>query len=150
MVSVAMRRRTVWVSLLGLGIVFGACGQEPREETVASAPSAAPAAPTAAAVDAAQPTAVATVAPAAPPAPAAEAKAVEYETEELPEADLMPETLAEQRAAMFRRMKAILLLDDAQIAALTAQLNCGDLDGDGEVAGPDLGLMLLNYGPCAQ
>jgi hypothetical protein len=39
---------------------------------------------------------------------------------------------------------------DAQNATLTAQLECGDLDGDGEVAGPDLGLMLLNYGPCAQ
>ncbi|NBV64432.1 MAG: hypothetical protein EBR71_08200, partial [Planctomycetes bacterium] len=35
-------------------------------------------------------------------------------------------------------------------AALTAQLECGDLDGDGEVAGSDLGLVLLNYGPCTR
>ena len=37
----------------------------------------------------------------------------------------------------------------ASNAALTAQLNCGDLDGDGEVNGADVGLQLINYGPCA-
>ena len=35
-------------------------------------------------------------------------------------------------------------------AALTARLECGDLDGDGEVAGSDLGLVLLNFGPCTR
>ena len=35
-------------------------------------------------------------------------------------------------------------------AALIAQLECGDLDGDGEVAGSDVGLMLLNFGPCTR
>lgn len=35
-------------------------------------------------------------------------------------------------------------------AALTAQLNCGDLNGDNEVNGEDFGLQLLNYGPCPQ
>ena len=38
---------------------------------------------------------------------------------------------------------------NAQVAALTAQLNCGDLNGDNEVNGADVGLMLVNYGPCA-
>jgi hypothetical protein len=37
---------------------------------------------------------------------------------------------------------------DAQIAALTAQLNCGDLTGDGEVNGADLGKMLISWGQC--
>ena len=37
----------------------------------------------------------------------------------------------------------------AQNAALTAQLNCGDLDGNGEVNSADIGLMLVSYGPCA-
>ena len=37
---------------------------------------------------------------------------------------------------------------DAQIAALTAQLNCGDLDGNGEVNGADLGRMLISWGQC--
>jgi len=32
--------------------------------------------------------------------------------------------------------------------ALTAQLNCGDLDGDGEVNGGDLGKMLISWGQC--
>jgi alpha-tubulin suppressor-like RCC1 family protein len=35
-------------------------------------------------------------------------------------------------------------------AALTTQLSCGDLDGDGEVGGADIGLVLLNFGPCTQ
>jgi len=35
-------------------------------------------------------------------------------------------------------------------AALTARLECGDLDGDGEVGGADIGLVLLNFGPCTQ
>ena len=39
---------------------------------------------------------------------------------------------------------------NAQVAALTAQLNCGDLDGNGEVNGADVGLQLMNYGPCPQ
>jgi hypothetical protein len=39
---------------------------------------------------------------------------------------------------------------NAQVTALTAQLNCGDLDGDGEVNGADVGLQLINYGPCPQ
>ena len=38
---------------------------------------------------------------------------------------------------------------NAQVTALTAQLNCGDLNGDGEVNGADVGLQLMNYGPCA-
>jgi len=37
----------------------------------------------------------------------------------------------------------------SQNAALTAQLNCGDLNGDGKVNGADVGLQLVNYGPCA-
>ena len=45
---------------------------------------------------------------------------------------------------------AEVLEKDAQIVALTAQLECGDLDGDGEVGGADIGLVLLNFGPCAQ
>jgi hypothetical protein len=37
---------------------------------------------------------------------------------------------------------------DAQIVALTAQLNCGDLDGDGAVNGADLGKVLIGWGQC--
>ena len=44
---------------------------------------------------------------------------------------------------------ALLATANAQVAALTAQLNCGDLNGDGEVNGADVGLQLINYGPCA-
>ena len=44
---------------------------------------------------------------------------------------------------------ALLATANAQVAALTAQLNCGDLNGDGEVNGADVGLQLMNYGPCA-
>jgi hypothetical protein len=36
----------------------------------------------------------------------------------------------------------------SQITALTAQLNCGDLNGDGEVNGGDLGKMLISWGLC--
>ena len=39
---------------------------------------------------------------------------------------------------------------DSENTALTTQLNCGDLDGNSEVNGADVGLMLVNYGPCAQ
>ncbi len=35
-------------------------------------------------------------------------------------------------------------------AGLSAQLNCGDLDGDGEVNSADIGFLLINYGPCPQ
>jgi len=36
----------------------------------------------------------------------------------------------------------------AQLAIVTAQLQCGDLDGSGDVGSEDLGMLLLNYGPC--
>ena len=42
-----------------------------------------------------------------------------------------------------------LAVANAQVAALTAKLNCGDLDGDGEVNGADIGLTLVSYGSCA-
>ena len=37
---------------------------------------------------------------------------------------------------------------DAQVAALTARLNCGDLNGDGEVNGADLGKLIIGGGQC--
>ena len=40
------------------------------------------------------------------------------------------------------------IIDLAEITALTAQLNCGDLNGDGEVNGGDLGKMLISWGLC--
>jgi hypothetical protein len=46
--------------------------------------------------------------------------------------------------------QAQLAAADAQIVLLTTQLSCGDLDGDGEVGGADIGLVLLNFGPCTQ
>ena len=36
----------------------------------------------------------------------------------------------------------------AQNTALTARLNCGDLNGDGEVNGADLGKLLISWGQC--
>ena len=36
----------------------------------------------------------------------------------------------------------------AQLAIVTAQLQCGDLDGSGDVGSEDLGMLLLNYGQC--
>jgi alpha-tubulin suppressor-like RCC1 family protein len=36
----------------------------------------------------------------------------------------------------------------ASNTALTARLNCGDLDGNGEVNGGDLGKLLISWGQC--
>ena len=121
MSSVSMRRRLVGVGLLGLGSLFIACGQEPREETVANAPPPMTSASPADAASAAPPPAANADTPATPAAtasPALPVAAVAFESEELPEAELMPDSLADQRAAMFRRMRAVLLLDDGQVAAL--------------------------------
>ena len=43
---------------------------------------------------------------------------------------------------------AELIMVTAQLATVTAQLQCGDLDGSGDVGSEDLGMLLLNYGPC--
>ena len=43
---------------------------------------------------------------------------------------------------------AELVTVTAQLATVTAQLQCGDLDGSGDVGSEDLSLLLLNYGPC--
>ena len=37
---------------------------------------------------------------------------------------------------------------DSENTALTAQLTCGDLNGDGEVNGGDLGKLLISWGQC--
>ena len=37
---------------------------------------------------------------------------------------------------------------NARVTALTAQLNCGDLNGDGEVNGADLGKLIIGWGQC--
>ena len=74
MSSVSVRRRSVGLSLLGLGLVFVACGQEPREETTTTpvAPSGTPAAVE---VPNAPATVALTAEPAAPGAPAPSAHA---------------------------------------------------------------------------
>lgn len=43
---------------------------------------------------------------------------------------------------------AELVTVTAQLATVTAQLQCGDLDGSGDVGSEDLGLLLSKYGPC--
>ena len=43
---------------------------------------------------------------------------------------------------------AELITVTTQLAVVTAQLACGDLDGSGDVGSDDLGLLLLNYGRC--
>ena len=43
---------------------------------------------------------------------------------------------------------AELIIVTTQLAVVTAQLACGDLDGSGDVGSDDLGLLLLNYGTC--
>jgi len=111
------------------GVLFAtlvACGQEARDE--------APFQPSPSAADAPQPTPTpATV----EPAPTASADAerpvppAEYESDELPEAELMPETLAEQRAAMLRRMRALHGLEDSEVAALEAILGRSKHMGQG-------------------
>ena len=40
------------------------------------------------------------------------------------------------------------IADSAELAIVTAQLHCGDLDGSGDVGSEDLGMLLLNYGQC--
>ncbi len=53
----------------------------------------------------------------------------------LPDEDLVPKTVEEQRAAMFRRMKVMLGLSDAEIDAVAAIVNASPVTGQGN---PDL------------
>ncbi len=122
MSSVLFRQRSKWSALLGFGVAVAACGQEPRDEAFVTVPSAVPSAvtvapppPAADAPSAASERQAASASPTVPSAPL-----VEYETEELPELELMPDSLVLQRAAMFRRMRAVLGLDDGEVAALEA------------------------------
>ena len=65
-----------------------------------------------------------------PPA-ASGAGGVEYEASELPEPELVTPTLPEQRAAMFRRMRALGVANDAQIATMQAILEKSRWGGQG-------------------
>ncbi|MCC6521073.1 MAG: SUMF1/EgtB/PvdO family nonheme iron enzyme [Polyangiaceae bacterium] len=65
---------------------------------------------------------------AAPPPP------VEYESDELPEADLEPATLPEQRAAMVRRMRALGVVGDEGAAAVAALMASSKMMGQGNPA----------------
>jgi formylglycine-generating enzyme required for sulfatase activity len=125
-VSTPRHSRVFGATLATLLVV--ACGQESRDEASFQ--------PSPRAADAPQPTITpATVEPAATGSAAAEAEpvpaAVEVETDEVPEADLMPETLADQRAAMLRRMRALHGLEDSEVAALEAILGRSKHMGQG-------------------
>ncbi len=78
-----------------------------------------------------EPTAPTTSAP--PPAPPPEPE-VRYDPDTLPEADLVAETLEEQRAAMLRRMRALEVIDDGQSAALAQLLSASKRMGQGNPA----------------
>lgn len=118
-VSVPRFARLACAALLLLGFI--ACGQESRDEGALQAPTGVADSPqptpTATAVE---PTPTATAAVAATAVAEAPPPTQEFETDELPEADLMPETVAEQRAAMLRRMRALQGLEDSEVAALEA------------------------------
>lgn len=91
--------------------VTTACSES---DSGAGAPSDAPSSVTSSdARDAGPPTPPPDAGPPPPPPPV-------YETAELPEPDLALATLDEQREAMLRRMRAMGVADDAQIAALKA------------------------------
>lgn len=85
-------------------------------------------------VESAPPTAADTGVPSAtseldagPPPPA-------LERSDLPEADLMPETLEEQRAAMLRRMRSMGVATDAQVAELRTHIESAKRMGQGNPA----------------
>ena len=100
--------------------VLGGCGHRHTESTAASASaSAAHAATTSAGPS--SPSAAASGRPVTgSPSPSSDAGASsappEYESEQLPEPDLMPDKLEEQRAAMLRRMVALGVMTAAQQA----------------------------------
>lgn len=87
----------------------------------------APPAPVVEPVPTEAPTAAPEVVDAGPPEPV-------YESEELPEADGVEETLEEQRQAMLRRMRALEVIDEAQGAALEALLSASKRMGQGNPA----------------
>ena len=58
----------------------------------------------------------------------------------LPEADLYPKTLDEQRSAMLRRMKIMLRLDDAQLDAARKVFSLSHIAGQGNPAIVEYGL----------
>ncbi|MBM4359444.1 MAG: SUMF1/EgtB/PvdO family nonheme iron enzyme [Deltaproteobacteria bacterium] len=133
--SSSLRFRHPGVLALALGFWLVACGQESRDEASSGAgapgnrtsdlPHPVVTASAAVTVDAA-PTPLATASAVASAAPV-----VEYESDELPELDEPGETLASQRAALLRRVRAMHRLDDGQIAAIDAAMARAKKTGQG-------------------
>jgi hypothetical protein len=107
-------RTTSWIALASLLVACGKhdAGERPTPSASASASATTPA-PTASA-------------PSPPPAPPPA-----FEPAELPEADLVEKTLADQRAAMIRRMRAMHGLDATQVAAVEQVLGSSKWMGQG-------------------
>lgn len=113
-------------------LLLGACGQESRDE---AAPPIVET-DTRVAEGAAAPSASAVASAHASASPRAEAEpdepeAAEYETEEIPDLDDAPKTIAEQREGLLRRMRVLHELDDEKLAAIEAALAKRKTTGQG-------------------
>lgn len=116
--------RTLYATV-GVGLAVTGCSTERQasgSEATASATAAAASAPRASS---------STSTSASPSSSASGAPAARVPSPPLPEEDLVPATLDEQRAAMLRRMKSLLRLKDDQLSALSAILAKSPIIGQG-------------------
>jgi len=126
MVSARLRSIPLELSLLVPILAAFGCTSGPKDNPPAPAPSAS---------ISTEPSAIASTnvpAPSASSAPSAAPVLVQMPP--LPEEDVYPDTLEEQRAALLRRMGPLLHLTDAQVAAVKALIDHSTLMGQGNPA----------------